>query len=138
MNFILILLAIVSAILFTVTIISFVSNTKKRKRYSECTGTIVRILERSSSFDHSNSKVLSPIVSYTIYGKQYEFEGFGYSTKMQIGQEVIVLFDEDDPSQAIMKKGLYLAPFVTGIACAAFTTAFFIMAALKHAGLLSF
>ncbi len=138
LNLFLIILPIVSAILFTVMIISFVSDTKKRNHYRECTGTIERIWKRTSPGEPSNHQIISPIISYTVCGKKYEIVGTSYSTNMEIGQKVVILYDEDDPAKAIMKKGLYFMSFVTGIVGLAFTAAFIIMAALKYAGLISF
>ncbi len=137
-NLILTLLAIASVIPFVVMIVSFVRNTKKRKRYSECVGTIVRIWKRPSPGERSNQQLVSPIVSYTVHGKKYEMVGTTYTTNIKIGQEVVILFDKDDPSKAIMKKGLYFMPFLSGIAGLGFTAAFLIVAALKYAGLISF
>ena len=138
LNLILILLAVVSAILFTVMIISFVSDTKKRNQYSECIGTIERIWKRKSPGERSNQQIISPIISYTVGGEKYEIVGTSYSTNIEIGEEVVVLFNEGNPSKAMMKKGLYFTSFVSGIVGLAFATAFIVMSALKYAGLISF
>ena len=138
LNLVLVILAIVSAILFTMTIISFVSSTKKRNHYRECMGTIVRIWKRESPGESANQQIISPIISYTVCGKKYEIVGIGYLANMKIGQEAAILYDEDDPSKAVMKKGLYFMSFITGIASFTFAAVFIIMAALKYAGLISF
>ncbi len=52
--------------------------------------------------------IVSPIISYTVHGKKYEIVGTSYSTNIKIGQNVAILFDEDDPSKAIIKKGCIL------------------------------
>lgn len=138
LNLILTLLAIMSGILFIVMAVSFVSDTKKRNHYRECTGTIERIWKRDSFGESSNRQVISPIISYTVCGKKYKLIGTRYSADMKIGQEVAVLFDEDDPSKAIMKKGLYFMSAISGLVGLGFTVGFIIIAALKYAGLISF
>ncbi len=119
-------------------IISFVSDTKKRSHYIEYMGTIERISKRTSPGEHADRQIIFPIISYTVCGKKYEIEGIGCSTNVKIGEKVEILFYEDDPSKAIVKKGLYFTSFVTGIVGLAFTAAFIIIAALKYAGLIPF
>ncbi len=101
-------------------------------------GTIVRIWKRESPGESANQQIISPIISYTVCGKKYEIVGIGYLANMKIGQEAAILYDEDDPSKAVMKKGLYFMSFITGIASFTFAAVFIIMAALKYAGLISF
>lgn len=134
-NWILVILAALSATLFTISICSYVGDSKKRKKYKECIGTIDRIWRRRSS---SNHDIISPIIFYTVCGKTYKLIGTHYSKDMEVGQRVAVLYDPDDPSKAIMTKGLYGMSFGTGIVGAAFTVGFIVIAVLKHAGLLLF
>lgn len=138
LNLILTVLAIVSGISFTVMIVSFVNSTKKRKHYSRCMGRIQRIWKRRSPGGPANQQLISPIVSYTVCGKTYEIVGTSYSKKIEIGQEVVVLFDENAPSKAIMKKGMYFMSVLSGIVGLAFAVGFLILTALNHVGLLSF
>lgn len=130
-QFFVVLLAGVSLILFTVMIVSFVGDTRKRNHYSECTGQIERIWKRRNPGDDPGKTLVSPIVTYTVNGETFEFVGTSYSPKMKIGQEVVVLYEKENPSKAVLKKGLYFTSVVTGMVGLSFTVAFIILVVIQ-------
>lgn len=116
-DFIMKCLLVVSLILFIVTVILLVSANSKKKDSYECTGIIVDFYKSNTLADFNSSRTytISPIVSYSVDGKTYEFIGSFYSTNMKVGQEVKVLYNKDNPADAAVFSGLNLAPIITGL-----------------------
>lgn len=114
---------IVPIILTVATILLIVNSSQKLKTYSECSGTIIRFYETTNSQQGSSEKdkSISPVISYTVEGKTYEFTGNYYSTSMKVGQEIKVMYHNEDPSNATVKTGLYVAPMIVGILALTFT-----------------
>lgn len=106
----------VPIILFVVTLILIVNGNNKMNKYNECTGTIVRFYENTSELRVGSyeTEAVSPVVSYSVNGRTYEFTGNYYSTSMKVGQEVKVLYNKEDNSKATIKTGIYFAPIITG------------------------
>lgn len=137
MDKVIVLLIIVAAILYTVTVILIVNAKNKLKNYDECTGTIKSIYENASALrvGSKGHEAVSPVVGYTVGGADYEFTGNYYSTSMKVGQEVKVLYKRDDYSKAAIKAGVYLAPIITGVLAAAFTLPIIICIVLTAKGI---
>ena len=74
--------------------------------------------------DDYETKAISPVVRYSVGGRQYEFVGNYYATTMKIGDRVEVLYNRQDASKARLKKGCYLAPGITGAIAAVFILLF--------------
>ncbi len=134
------LFIIVPLILLVVTIFLLRNSVRKLKTYRECTGTIIRFYKTTSparvDLDHRYG--ISPVIAYKAHGKTYEFLGNYYSTWMKVGQEIQVMYHEEDPSKATVKKGLYVAPLITGALTLGFSSAFIVLMILKSKGILSF
>ena len=135
LDIMLILFGIVIAILFLVTVFLVVNATRKLKNYDRCMGVIERFWERKAPASEPGRTLISPIVSYTVNGKNYEFVGDYGSVQMKIGQEIELLCDREDPSKVTIKKGLYVAPLITGVIALGFSVAFVIIAVVKNSGL---
>lgn len=131
---------IVPVILFVITVILGVNSGIKLKTYHECTGTIVGFYETNApeTYDSDAHKTVSPVVSYTVDGKNYEFIGSFYSTDMKVGKEISILYHNEDPSNATMKSGLYFAPAVLGSLTLFFTLFYVTLIILKSKGLIRF
>lgn len=130
---------IIPAILLIVTITLIVNGNNKLKNYNECTGTIVRFYENTSELrvDAYESKAVSPVISYMVNGKNYEFIGNYYSTSMRVGQKVNVLYDKSDCTKATIKTGIYFPPIITGGLTLLFILPFIIFVILKSKGILN-
>lgn len=130
----------VPIILFVVTLILIVNGNNKMNKYNECTGTIVRFYENTSELRVGSyeTKAVSPVVSYSVNGRTYEFTGNYYSTSMKVGQEVKVLYNKEDNSKATIKTGIYFAPIITGGLTLLFILPIIIYLVLKSKGLISF
>lgn len=136
-DLILVILAVASVILYVVTVISIVGDTRKRKNYSECTGVIQNIWKRRRPGDEPGRYIVSPIIIYTVNGMNYKVVGDCYSTKMQVGQRIQMLYDRAAPSKAVVKKTLYVTPLITGLVGAAFTFAFVFIVLLRSIGIIT-
>lgn len=130
----------VPIILFVVTLILIVNGNNKMNKYNECTGTIVRFYENTSELRVGSyeTKAVSPVVSYSVNGRTYEFTGNYYSTSMKVGQEVKVLYNKEDNSKATIKTGIYFAPIITGGLTLLFILTIIIYLVLKSKGIISF
>lgn len=130
----------VPIILFVVTLILIVNGNNKMNKYNECTGTIVRFYENTSELRVGSyeTKAVSPVVSYSVNGRTYEFTGNYYSTSMKVGQEVKVLYNKEDNSKATIKTGIYFAPIITGGLTLLFILPIIIYLVLKSEGIISF
>lgn len=108
---------LVPVILFTVTACLILNYFHKKRHYIECTGVITDFYETSSSIhvDPGETKAISPIVSYSVNGRPYEFIGNYYCTSMKVGDQLTVLYHETDTSKATIKTGTYVGPLITGI-----------------------
>lgn len=139
LDMIYLLLVVVSMILLAVTVILVMNSYKKLKNYNECTGVIVKFYEATSPASADfGEKAISPVVSYTVSGKNYEFIGNYCSTSMKVGQEIKILYNKDNPAKATMKAGLYFAPIVTGALALLAIIALVIFVILKSKGIISF
>ncbi len=125
-------------ILLVVTIILIRNSVKKLRNYQECTGTIIRFFKTTSPVrvDIHHRYGISPVIAYQVHGKSYEFIGNYYSSWMKVDQEIQVMYHAEDPTQVTVKKGLYVAPLVTGGLTLAFTSAFFVLMLLGSKGIL--
>lgn len=131
---------IVPIILLVVTILLVFNCKNKINRYNECVGTITGFYENTAEtrLGSYENKAISPIVSYTVNGKSYEFIGKYYSTTMKVGNEVNVMYDKDDVSKATIKTGLYFAPIITGALTLLFTLPIIIYIILTSKGIINF
>lgn len=131
---------IIPTILFVVTVILSVNSSMILKTYHKCTGTIVGFCETTApgNMDSDANKTISPVVSYTVDGEDYEFIGNYYSTSMKVGQEITALYHNEDPSNAIIKSGLYVAPAVLGALTLFFTLFYVALIILRRKGCILF
>lgn len=138
LHLIFIVLVLVSLILLIVTVALAVNHTRKMKHYAECTGIIERFWKRKSPLQDAGKSLISPIVSYTVDGKNYTLVGNYCTRDMKVGQEITLLYDTNDPSEATVKRGLYVAPLITGALTVFAIFAVCIFIALKLSGLIVF
>lgn len=131
---------IVPIVLFIVTLILIVNGNNKMNKYNECSGTIVRFYENTSELRVGSyeTKAVSPVVSYSVNGKTYEFTGNYYSTSMKVGQEVKILYNKEDHSKATIKTSIYFAPIIMGGLTLLFILPIIIYAVLKSKGFINF
>lgn len=134
------LYGLVPLILMIATVGLTINGVEKKKHYLECMGVITGFYENSSAMrvDASETKAISPIVSYAVHGQSYEFVGNYYSTGMKIGDQVAVLYHEDDFSKATIKTGVYFAPLITGVLAVASLLPIIILAVLRLLGIVKF
>lgn len=131
---------VVPAILFAVTVVLILNYYNKINRYNECTGIIVRFYENTSELmlGAYETKAVSPVVSYSINGRTYEFTGNYYSTSMKVGQEIKILYSREDNSKATIKTGVYFAPIITGGLTFLFILPIIIYGVLRSKGIINF
>lgn len=139
LNLIFVILIAVFAVLLTVTVALVLYGSRKRKNYNEATGVIVKFrVGTSPAASEIGEKRFSPIVSYTVNGQNYEFVGNYCSTGMKAGQKIDLLYNPEEPSKAIIKKGLYVAPMITGALTLMVVLAIAILLVLKSKGIVNF
>lgn len=137
-KFVLYVFAIVAVVLILATFITASTSRKKLKTYSECRGVITAFNTDlpGGILEDGNTTTISPVIKYQVNGNTYEFFGKYYSTSMKVGDEVTVLYDKNDCSNAVVKKGLYVAPIITGGLGCVFTVALVICLVLKSKGII--
>lgn len=139
LNLIFVILIAVFAVLLTVTVALVLYGSRKRKNYTEATGVIVKFREATSpAASEIGEKRFSPIVSYIVNGQNYKFVGNYCSTGMKAGQKIHLLYNPEEPSKAIIKKGLYVAPMITGALTLMVVLAIAILLVLKSKGIVNF
>ena len=108
--------AFVCLILIIVTVFLVISAIKKTENYLSSTGSIIGFHESSvaASVDSYNEKNIAPIISFDANGQNYKILGNFCSTSMKIGDKIDILYDASNPNKAVIKKGLFLAPAITG------------------------
>ncbi len=132
--------SIVSVILLIITVVLTINSSQKLKTYSQCTGTIVDFYETSAprGTDSHRSKRVSPVVAYTVDGKNYDFVGNYYSSGMKIGQQISILYHNQDHSNAVIRASLYFAPIIVGVLTLLFTLLYITCTMLKKKRSLAF
>jgi len=112
---IIILIIITDIVLFIVASSLFYKDISKIKKYEKTTGEIIDIKKRDSLDPENVDRVIiSPIIKYFFNNKEYEFEGKYCSPNSKIGDKIEILYDKDNPKKVCVKKGLFIAPIITG------------------------
>lgn len=89
------LIICIIALVFVVT--SVVLMNASKKELLETNGTIVKFVENYS--DNGEYESTDTYIDYSVNGKEYKNVKYGaYDSKMEIGDEVVVLYDENDPT----------------------------------------
>ncbi len=132
MRLLLLAFGLACVILFTIMTISIVKDTKKRKTYRECTGRIEKIKVRKQKGSASAKSYLTPLISYAVNGQTYQYAGTYATGKMEVGQEIQLLYDPEHPEKACSKKGLYYVAFVTGLVGVIFTAVLVMMSVIVY------
>ena len=129
----------VCLILIIVTVILVVSAIKKTENYLSSTGSIIGFHESSNaaSVDSYNEKNIAPIISYNAIGLTYEVLGNFCSTSMKIGDKIDILYDASNPNKAVIKKGLFLAPIITGSLALLFGFLAIVYIFVRHKGIIN-
>lgn len=111
------IILVIALILVLITAYLIFNVARKRKNSITCNGTITGFEENTSEvrLDDYENKAISPVVEYEVNNKSYKFTGNFYSTSMKVGDSVEVLCNKDDNSKATIKKGIVLAPLITGV-----------------------
>ena len=77
------------------------------------------------SIDGTISDLIVTKVSYNVHGQDYEIDSKYYNKSMNVGDEIEVLYDVNNPQNAIINsKMIFLYPFITGILSIAALLAF--------------
>ena len=113
--------AAASAVLLIVTGALIVHRRSRMASGVECTGVIVDFYRDTAAgtLGSGNAEAISPVVRYTVNGRDYVFTANYATTSMKVGQRVQVLYSADDPSDAVLQKGLWVGPLITGVLCIA-------------------
>ena len=135
-----ILFVTVPLILWGVTVLLIINGVNKKKKWNECIGIIADFYENTSvmRLNSYETTAISPVVSYEVDGQKYDFIGNFYSTNMKVGQKLNVLYDKNNFSKATIKKGLYIAPMITGGLAILFTIPIIVFIILKSKNLINF
>ena len=114
--FIAVILSVIM-IIFMITSIFFLKIIyDKNKNCDECIGVLVDIREAidiSRGCFPTEVGMNTPIVAYEVNGQRYVFISNYSSTNMQVGRNVRVMYDRNNPANAFVKNAIYLVPFVT-------------------------
>jgi len=114
-SFIINIIIVIDVILFLISIMLFSKSMKKIKNYKKTIGEIIDIKKRDSLDPENVDRVIiSPIIKYFLNNKEYKFEGKYCSPNSKIGDKIEILYDKDNPKKVCVKKGLYIAPIITG------------------------
>lgn len=132
---------ILPLMLFILTIGLAVRSSRRLKYYIEDVAVIVgfrtKYGEVYDHFDNLHRDVL-PILKYTVNGQEYECLGHCLSTGMKVGDEVKIMYSQDDCENISMKLGLYIAPMITGVLTVFATVALIVFVVLRSKGILIF
>ena len=135
-DFIIKLFSIVVAVLLVVTVYLIMDTQDKLEKYCDGIGEIVGFYEKKDMYDEEEINTY-PIISYVVDGKSYEFKASYYSSTMQMGQEIPLMYAKENPSDVIIKGGLYIAPIITGSMTLVFGIVVIVFAILKKTGVLA-
>lgn len=135
-NFIIALFSIVVTVLLVITIYLIMNTQNTLETYSNGTGRIVGFYEKKDMYDEEEINTY-PIISYVVDGKSYEFEASYYSSTMQMGQEIPLMYAKENHSDVIIKGGLYIAPIITGSLTLVFCIVVIVFVILKKTGTLA-
>lgn len=138
MNVIVKIYPIIPLILLVVTILLTVSGIKKNNGYVKTTGTIVSFHEERSEAKISDdaNRMISPVITYKANGNEYKFVGTYYTSSMKIGDNIEIMYDENNPSNAALKAGLFVVPIITGGLTLLFGLGYIILIVLKSKGII--
>ena len=108
---------IIPCILITVTLLLSYNAYEKIKNYISTDGEIIDFYKSTSEMAISNEATysVSPVIMYTVNGREYKFKGNFYSASMKKGDKTEIMYNKENPEKAVIKKGLYFAPLITGI-----------------------
>lgn len=140
-DFLMIIFIIIPIILGIVTTILVINANHKLKNSLSCEGTIVEFYENSAETSlgiDSHATTRSPVISYSINGREYKFTANYATSSMKIGDKVTLLYKVDDPSSATIKNGVFLVPIITGSLTIFFILPIIIYIKLKNNGLINF
>lgn len=113
MNSIILIFIIVNIILFVVSITLFIKGLYKNKNYNTLTGEIISLKKRQDMSD-VEIDIISPVIKYLVNDKEYIFEGKYCSPKSKVGDKIEIFYDKNNPEIVSVKKGLFIAPIITG------------------------
>lgn len=133
-----IVFTLAAVILLIVTVCLASGAKKKLANRAECLGTITGFQENTSAMfrNEYDGPRLSPIVSFSVGGKTYEFIGRYLDTSMKVGKQVTVLYDKDNPANASIKTGVWIAPVITGALALLFGIFAIVLNVVKNFGLI--
>lgn len=91
-------------------IVSIVLMNAPKKELLETKGTIVKFVDNYA--ENGEYESTDTIINYTVNGKKYKDVNYGaYDSKMKVGDEIVVLYDETDPS-FIQTPGSDKVPYI--------------------------
>lgn len=107
---------IIPTIFLIITIVLIIRLLKRNKEYVESVGTITDFYKNTSAIflDDYETVAISPVVTYEVNGKKFEFIGNYYSTTMNVGDKIKIMYKRNDPQKATIKKELNFAIIVLG------------------------
>lgn len=137
MNIIIKLYPIIPLILLIITVLFSVNAIKKNNSYVKGMGTIVSFYEERSEAKISDdaNRMISPVITYNVNGKDYKFVGTYYTNSMKIGDTIEIMYEESNPNNATLKAGLYVVPIITGGLTLLFGLGYIILLVLKSKGI---
>lgn len=112
---------ILGIILFIAGSIVIIINLLRQKRCSCQTNGLIVDVEITSDYDkhlRTHSKFYTPVIKYSVEGKQYEKKSWGSAEKRKIGQEVLVNYNSNNPNDFYVEPeivALIVMGFMIGI-----------------------
>jgi len=105
----------------------------KKQHYVQSTGKIVELHEEKSEAKIGSDayNMISPVIEYSYNGGNHRVIGNYFSKSMKIGDEIEILVDKNNPENAIVKKGIYIAPIITSVVFVAFLVFYIVLVILK-------
>ncbi len=129
---------IIPIILLIVTLVTLYNAQNKLNNYVKCSGTIAGLHEDrcEARISDDATKMISPIIRYSVDGTEYEFVGTYYVNTMKVNDSIDILYNKSNPSEATMKNGLYVAPIITGGLALVFSIGYIVLIVLKSKGII--
>lgn len=88
-----------------------------KNKYGVANGIIENFYKDTSSIflNDGESYKISPIISYEVNGKPYQFVGDFYTTSMKKGDNIKILFNKENPQKAKVFVSIYFAHLIMWI-----------------------
>ena len=123
---------IIPVILIIIAVCTAISAFRKYTNSVEAEGIITELKMNTAAITRSsdNSYMMYPVIEYDYDGTRYSFSANYATSSMRIGDRVKILIKKTDPSKAVIKQGLFVAPLIVGGLAIVFIIPYFVFKAI--------